>query len=202
MAVASLFLPFLPLLAKQILLNNFLSDVPSLAIAGDNVDADQLRRPRRWDMRFVRRFMVSFGLVSSVFDFATFAFLLLLVHAPVATFRTAWFVESLLTQLSILLIVRTHKAFWSSRPSGLLASLVLGVQIVAILLPYAPFAGWFGFVPLPLPVLAGLVTITAFYVVVSEVTKHWLFDHGSHHGHRSGARQIIGGSKSRSAYPR
>ncbi|MBN9135997.1 MAG: magnesium-translocating P-type ATPase [Phyllobacterium sp.] len=202
MAVASLFLPFLPLLAKQILLNNFLSDVPSLAIAGDNVDADQLRRPRRWDMRFVRRFMVSFGLVSSVFDFATFAFLLLLVHAPVATFRTAWFVESLLTQLSILLIVRTHKAFWSSRPSGLLASLVLGVQIVAILLPYAPFAGWFGFVPLPLPVLAGLVTITAFYVVVSEVTKHWLFDHGSHHRHRSGARQIIGGSTSTSAYPR
>ena len=126
MAAASLYLPFLPLLAKQILLNNFLSDIPALAIAGDNVDADQVRRPRHWDIRFVRRFMVSFGLVSSLFDFATFAFLILVVHATSAAFQTAWFVESVLTQLAIVLVVRTHKRLWRSRPSRLLAGLALG----------------------------------------------------------------------------
>ncbi|TGQ29083.1 magnesium-translocating P-type ATPase [Mesorhizobium sp. M00.F.Ca.ET.216.01.1.1] len=202
MAVASLFLPFLPLLAKQILLNNFLSDVPSLAIASDNVDPDQLRRPRRWDIRFVRRFMVSFGLVSSLFDFATFAFLLLFAHATAATFQTAWFTESLLTELAIVLIVRTHKAFWASRPSRLLAWLTLGVGAIAIVVPYAPFAAWFGFVPLPLSVLGGLIAITGFYLIVSEATKRWFFDHESHHRHRWQAMRIIGsGSKSRSAHP-
>ncbi|WP_246135861.1 magnesium-translocating P-type ATPase [Mesorhizobium intechi] len=175
MAVASLFLPFLPLLAKQILLNNFLSDVPSLAIASDNVDPDQLHRPRHWDIRFVRRFMISFGLVSSLFDFATFTFLLSFAHATEAAFQTAWFVESLLTELAIVLIVRTHRAFWASRPSPLLAWLTLAVAIVAIMIPYLPFAAWFGFVPLPLPVLAGLVAITALYLLASEATKRWFF---------------------------
>ncbi|TKB15664.1 MAG: magnesium-translocating P-type ATPase [Mesorhizobium sp.] len=179
MAAASLYLPFLPLLAKQILLNNFLSDIPALAIAGDNVDADQLRRPRRWDIRFVRRFMVSFGLVSSFFDFATFAFLLLVVRATATTFQTAWFIESLLTELAIVLVVRTHKRLWRSRPSRLLAVLTLGIGAIAIAIPFAPFADWFGFVPLPGPVLAGLLAITALYVIVSEVTKTWLFEHGS-----------------------
>jgi Mg2+-importing ATPase len=178
MAAASLYLPFLPLLAKQILLNNFLSDIPSLAIAGDNVDADQLRRPRHWDIHFIRRFMVSFGLVSSVFDFATFAFLLFVAHAAAATFQTAWFVESVLTQLAILFIVRTHMRPWNSRPSRLLAGLAFGVGSIAVAIPFAPFAKWFGFVPLPAPVLAGLLAITVLYVVVSEVTKTWLFDHG------------------------
>ena len=179
MAAASLYLPFLPLLAKQILLNNFLSDIPSLAIAGDRVDADQLRRPRHWDIHFIRRFMVSFGLVSSAFDFATFAFLLLVAHAAEAEFQTAWFVESVLTQLAILFIVRTHVRPWNSRPSRLLAGLALCVGVIAVALPYAPFASWFGFVPLPGLVLAGLLAITALYVLVSEVTKSWLFAHGS-----------------------
>ena len=168
MAVASLFLPFLPLLAKQILLNNFLSDLPSLAIATDNVDAEQTARPRHWDIGFVRRFMISFGLVSSLFDFATFGFLLFVVACDAATFQTGWFVESLITELAIVLIVRTHKAFWTSRPSPLLAWLTLAVGVVAIVIPYLPFAAWFGFVPLPLPVLAGLVAITALYVLASE----------------------------------
>ncbi|PWJ84351.1 Mg2+-importing ATPase [Mesorhizobium loti] len=187
MAVASLFLPFLPLLAAQILLNNFLSDIPSLAIAGDNVDADQLRRPRRWDIGFVRRFMIGFGLVSSLFDFATFAFLLLVAHATAAAFQTGWFVESLLTELAIVLIVRTHKAFWASRPSLLLAWLTLAVAAVAIIIPYVPAAARFGFVPLPLHVLVGLVAITTLYLLASEVTKRWFFDHESRHSHRSRA---------------
>ncbi|WP_081709599.1 magnesium-translocating P-type ATPase [Mesorhizobium erdmanii] len=189
MAAASLYLPFLPLLAKQILLNNFLSDIPALAIASDNVDADQLRRPQHWDIRFVRRFMVSFGLVSSLFDFATFAFLLVVVHAAAAEFQTAWFVESLLTQLSILLVVRTRKTFWLSRPSRLLACLALAVGIVAVTMPYMRFAAWFGFVPLPLSVLAGLLSISAAYVLVSELTKGWVFEHGSR-AHRPTARLL------------
>ncbi|ANT53853.1 magnesium-translocating P-type ATPase [Mesorhizobium amorphae CCNWGS0123] len=193
MAVASLFLPFLPLLAAQILLNNFLSDIPSLAIASDNVDPGQLRRPRRWDIGFVRRFMIGFGLVSSLFDFATFAFLLLFAHATAATFQTAWFVESLLTELAIVLIVRTHKAFWKSRPSLLLAWLTLAVAVVAIAIPYVPFAGRFGFVPLPLPVLVGLVAITALYLLASETTKRWFFDRESRHPPRSRAGRAIGG---------
>ncbi|PTE06982.1 magnesium-translocating P-type ATPase [Mesorhizobium helmanticense] len=201
MAVASLFLPFLPLLAAQILLNNFLSDIPSLAIASDNVDPEQLRRPRRWDIGFVRRFMIGFGLVSSLFDFATFAFLLFLAHATAATFQTAWFVESLLTELAIVLIVRTHKAFWKSRPSPLLAWLTLAVAVVAIVIPYIPFAARFGFVPLPLPVLVGLVAITAAYLFASEVTKRWFFDHESGNFHRTRAGPAIGsGTVSRSAH--
>ncbi|WP_292341180.1 magnesium-translocating P-type ATPase [Mesorhizobium sp.] len=187
MAAASLYLPFLPLLAKQILLNNFLSDIPALAIAGDNDDADQVLRPRHWDIRFVRRFMVSFGLVSSLFDFATFAFLLLVARATAATFQTAWFIESVLTELAIVLVVRTHKRLWRSRPSLPLAALALGVGAIAVGIPFASFAGWFGFVPLPGPVLAGLLVITALYVIVSEVTKSWLFDHGSRGKHRRGS---------------
>lgn len=203
MAVASLFLPFLPLLAKQILLNNFLSDVPSLAIASDNVDADQLRRPRHWDIRFVRRFMISFGLVSSLFDFATFAFLLFFAHVTEAAFQTAWFVESLLTELAIVLIVRTHRAFWTSRPSSLLAWLTLGVGVAAIMIPYLPFADWFGFVPLPLPVLAGLVAITALYLLASEATKRWFFGQESRQSHGKRAGQLLDkGPKPHAAYPR
>lgn len=178
MAAASLYLPFLPLLAKQILLNNFLSDIPALAIASDNVDADQVRGPRHWDIHFVRRFMVSFGLVSSLFDFTTFAFLILVVHAASAAFQTAWFVESVLTQLAIILIVRTRKRLWRSRPSRLLAGLAFGVGSIAVAIPFSPFASWFGFVPLPGSVLAGLLAVTALYVLVSEVTKSWLFNHG------------------------
>lgn len=193
MAVASLFLPFLPLLAAQILLNNFLSDIPSLAIASDNVDPDQLRRPRRWDIGFVRRFMIGFGLVSSLFDFATFGFLLFFAHATAAAFQTAWFVESLLTELAIVLIVRTHKAFWTSRPSPLLAWLTLAVAVVAIVIPYVPFAAYFGFVPLPLPVLVGLVAITALYLLASEVTKRWFFDHEKHHPHRMRSSRTVAG---------
>jgi len=178
MAFASLALPFLPLLAPQILLNNFLSDVPSLAIATDNVDADQVRTPRRWDIAFVRRFMVTFGLVSSVFDFITFAFLLLVAGAAAEVFQTGWFVESLVTELAIVLVVRTRRAFWRSRASALLSWLTLGVAVVAFAIPYLPGAGWFGFVALPLPVVGGLIAITGAYLAASETVKHWFFARG------------------------
>lgn len=175
MAFASLALPFLPLLASQILLNNFLSDVPSLAIATDNVDADQVRTPRRWDIAFVRRFMLTFGLVSSIFDFITFGFLLFLAGATAQIFQTGWFVESLITELAIVLVVRTRKAFWRSRPSPLLSWLTLIVGLFAIAIPSLPGADWFGFVALPLPLIAGLVAITLAYLAASEAAKHWFF---------------------------
>ncbi|MBB3146839.1 Mg2+-importing ATPase [Phyllobacterium trifolii] len=172
MALASLFLPFLPLLAKQILLNNFLSDLPSLAISTDNVDEDQTRMPRHWDIAFIRRFMLTFGLVSSFFDFMTFGFLIFVAHATAQTFQTAWFIESLITELAIVLVVRTRKAFWQSRPSALLVWLTAGTFLVAVATPILPYAAWFGFVPLPLPIMAGLVAITIMYLIASEATKH------------------------------
>ena len=116
--------------------------------------------------------MVAFGLVSSAFDFLTFAFLLLVAHATEALFQTAWFVESLLTELAIVLIVRTWGPAWKSRPSALLSWLSLAVGALALALPYLPGAGWFGFVPLPLPVMAGLVAITLAYLAASEAAKH------------------------------
>jgi len=184
MAFASLALPFLPLLAPQILLNNFLSDVPSLAIATDNVDPDQVHTPRRWDIAFVRRFMVTFGLVSSVFDFVTFAFLLLVAGATEQVFQTGWFVESLITELAIVLVVRTRKPFWRSRPSALLSWLTLAVATFAIVIPFLPGADWFGFVPLPLPVVAGLIAITLAYLAASEAAKHWFFARERRRGRR------------------
>lgn len=184
MAFASLALPFLPLLAPQILLNNLLSGVPSLAIATDNVDADQVQTPRRWDIAFVRCFMVTFGLVSSFFDFMTFAFLLLVAGATASAFQTGWFVESLITELAIVLVVRTRAAFWRTRPSALLVWLTLAVAVFAIAIPYLPGADWFGFVALPLPVVGGLIAITLAYLAASETAKHWFFTRERQRGQR------------------
>jgi Mg2+-importing ATPase len=184
MAFASLALPFLPLLAPQILLNNLLSSLPSLAIAGDRVDAEQIETPRRWDIGSIRRFMIYFGLTSSCFDFFTFGFLLLAIHATAETFRTGWFVESLLTQLAIVLVVRTHKSFWLSRPSALLSRLTLALGLFTISIPYLPGAGWLDFVPLQLPIMGGLVAITITYLAVSEAAKRWFFSREHRHAAR------------------
>ncbi len=175
MAFASLALPFLPMLAQQILLNNLLSSLPSLAIARDRVDADQIEAPRRWNIGSIRRFMIYFGLMSSCFDFLTFGLLLLVMHANADMFRTGWFVESLLTQLAIVLVIRTRKAFWQSRPGTLLAWLTLAVAVFALLIPYLPGADWFGFTPLPAIVMIGLLAITLIYLAASETTKRWFF---------------------------
>ncbi len=175
MAAASLFLPFLPLLAKQILLNNFLSDIPSMAIAGDNVDPEWQQRPHRWDIRAIRSFMVTFGLVSSAFDFLTFGALLALVGAAPELFRTGWFVESLLTELLIMLVVRTHKPFYHSRPGRLLLWTTLAVMAVTLLLPYLPIAAPFAFVPLPASVMAVVLLVTALYIATSEAVKRLFY---------------------------
>lgn len=171
MALASLALPFLPLLAKQILLNNFLSDIPSMGIASDNVDRDWEQTPHRWNMREIRNFMVVFGLASSAFDLLTFIALYLFAGMAPELFRSGWFVESLLTQLLTIFIVRTRKPFYRSRPSrGLIAS-ALAIGLLAVALPYSPAASWFGLVPLPLHILAAVLTISLCYMATAEWVK-------------------------------
>lgn len=175
MAGASLFLPFLPLLPKQILLNNFLSDVPSMTIATDSVDPEQVNRPRRWDIRFIRNFMLVFGLVSSVFDYLTFGALLYWLHATERQFQTGWFIESLMTELFIVLVIRTRGPFFRSRPGTLLLVSTLVVAGTTIFLPYTPLGALFGFVPLPPLFVLALLGITAGYLMASEAVKGWFF---------------------------
>jgi Mg2+-importing ATPase len=175
MAAASLLLPFLPLLAGQILLNNLLSDIPAMGIAEDSVDPELVERPRRWDMKFIGRFMVEFGALSSLFDFITFGALLTVFHATVEEFRTGWFVESLLTELVIALVVRTRRPFFRSRP-GTVLLVSTGVLIaLAFAIPYLPYANLLGFVPLPMGVILALAAITVLYVAATEVTKRWFY---------------------------
>jgi len=175
MAGASLLLPFLPLLAPQILLNNFLSDIPGTTIASDNVDPEWVARPRRWNTGFIRDYMVLFGLVSSIFDFLTFGVLLYLYHASPVEFRTGWFVESLLTELVIALVVRTRRVFFRSRPGKLLLVSTLIFIGVTLILPYLPFSFLFGFIPLPLPLMLLMIGLTALYVVVTEIAKKYFY---------------------------
>jgi Mg2+-importing ATPase len=175
MAFASLFLPFLPLLAKQILLNNFLSDIPSVFLARDLVDPVWMRKPYHWDIAAIRRFMLVFGLTSSVFDLLTFGVLLVLVSGDVAMFRTGWFMESLLTELLVLLVLRTYKPFWRSRPGRGLWQATLVLIGITLLLPYLPYAGLFDFEPLPGSILAAVMFISVLYVVVTEWVKRRIY---------------------------
>ncbi len=179
MAAASWFLPFLPLLAKQILLNNFLSDFPAMAMASDTVDEELIRRPQRWDVAGIRRFMIFFGLISSVFDGLTFFVLLHVARASEVGFRTAWFVESLLSELAVALVIRTRRRAWQSRPGKALWWSSVVVAAVAIALPYLPGADRLGFAPMPPALLATVLGVTAAYVVTVEVGKvvfyRWLF---------------------------
>ena len=175
MAAISIFLPFLPLLASQILLNNFLSDIPATAIANDNVDPEWVARPQRWDTVFVRNYMVLFGLVSSLFDFLAFAALLFVFKASPEEFRTGWFVESLLTELVIALVVRTRRLCLRSRPGKWLMISTVLVVGVTLALPYLPFNSLFGFVPLPPALLLTMVALTTLYVVAAEFAKAFFY---------------------------
>ena len=175
MAGASMLLPFLPLLAPQILLNNFLSDIPAITIASDNVDPEMTDKPRRWNTKFIRNYMVVFGMVSSIFDFLTFGILLFLFRASPEAFRTGWFIESLLTELVIALVVRTRHLFFRSRPGKLLLLSTLIFIAIALVLPYLPFNKIFGFVPLPAPLMLTMIGLTAFYVLATEITKKFFY---------------------------
>jgi Mg2+-importing ATPase len=175
MAGASFFMPFLPLLPKQILLNNFLSDLPALTIATDSVDPEQVSLPRRLDHHFIRRFMISFGLVSSVFDYLTFGALLILFRANEAQFQTGWFIESLMTELFIVMVIRTHRPFFRSKPGRILAIATLLVAAATITLPYTAIGKISGLVPLPWHIMITLIGITTLYLLASELMKRLLF---------------------------
>ena len=136
MAGRLLFLPFLPLLPKQILLTNLMTDFPEMTIATDRVDNEMVDYPRRWDIRAIRKFMITFGLVSSVFDYLTFGVLLLVLHASQDQFRTGWFLESVISASLIVLVIRSRKPFFKSRPSKYLLMATLVVVIVTLLLPF------------------------------------------------------------------
>jgi Mg2+-importing ATPase len=171
MAGASLFLKFLPLLPVQILLTNFMTDFPAMAIAGDNVDRELVQKPQRWNVRFIRNFMFTFGAVSSVFDYLTFGALLLILNATQDQFRTGWFLESAMTELLIMLVIRTQKPFFRSRPGKYLLIGTLIVAAVTLVLPYSPLSGVLGFTPLSLSPLLVLGVITLLYVLASETAK-------------------------------
>ena len=176
MALATPLLPFLPLFAKQILLNNFLSDVPSIAISTDNVDPDSLARPQRWSIKDIQRFMIVFGLISSAFDLLTFAVLLLVFRAGEATFQTSWFMISLLTELAVVLVLRTHKPAYRSSPSRVLLWSTIAVVIMTFAIPFlGGLSAVFGFVPISAPLMGAVVAIVIGYIVATEATKRWFF---------------------------
>jgi Mg2+-importing ATPase len=176
MALATPLLPFLPLAAKQILLNNFVSDLPSIAISTDNVDADRISEAQRWNVDEVRRFMIVFGLISTVFDLLTFVLLLQVFESDEATFQTAWFVVSLLTELAVLLVLRTHRPAMRSMPSRLLLWTTVAVGALALVIPYAgPLASAFGFVPLSWQLLLAAVLVVTAYVLTTEAVKLGFF---------------------------
>ncbi|PTR17444.1 P-type E1-E2 ATPase [Nitrosospira sp. Nsp2] len=176
MASASLLLPFLPLLPKQILLTNLMTDLPEMSIATDRVDAEWIDRPQRWDVTFIRQFMLKFGLLSSVFDFLTFGALFFILNASPEMFRSGWFVESVVSASLIVLVVRTRRPFWQSTPSRALMLATLVVVTAAIVLPYTPLAQLFGFVPLPFLFLVVLGVIVLAYIGSAESLKREFYN--------------------------
>lgn len=175
-AISSLFLPFIPLLPSQILLNNFLSDLPLATIATDRVDAALTRRPRHWDIRAIARFMVVFGIISACFDLALIVPMLTLFGTDMATFRTAWFVESACSEMLVTFAIRTTQPLWRSRPGTLLLGASAAGVAIAFTVPYVPIAQeLFGFVPLPAPLLGYVVLVLVSYVATAELAKLWFY---------------------------
>jgi Mg2+-importing ATPase len=175
MAGASLFLKFLPLLPKQILLTNLMTDFPEMTIATDRVDALNIQSPQRWDLGFIKRFMITFGLLSSVFDYLTFGVLLLIIHANEKVFQTGWFIESVISATLIVLVVRTRLPFFKSLPGRYLLIATMAVLLLVLALPLTPVALWFGFTRLPLTYYGWMMLIIAVYIGSAEFAKHWFY---------------------------
>ena len=174
MAGASLFLPILPMLPKQILLTNLLTDIPAIAISTDNVDENLMERPRRWNIKFIYQFMIIFGIISSVFDYLTFIILLYVLKVTPGIFQTSWFLVSVATELLILLVMRTQKVFLKSKPSKYLLINTLLMFGIVIALIYFPFGNILGFTPLSIELLFVLGGIILLYIIMNEITK-WIF---------------------------
>jgi Mg2+-importing ATPase len=179
MAGASLFLPFLPMLPKQILLINFLTDLPEMTIASDRVDDVFVERPHRMDIKFIRRFMLIFGPLSSIFDYATFGVLLWLMKAGEQSFQTGWFIESIFSAGVVVFAVRTRLPFTRSR---VMLAITAAVILITLWLPYSPLAGLLGFVPLSLPYLLVIFGIVALYFLSAEMTKRWFYRQSKNNG--------------------
>jgi Mg2+-importing ATPase len=177
MAAASLFLPFLPMLPTQILLNNFLYDVSQISIPSDNVDPALLHRPKRWQIAFIRQFMMIIGPISSVYDVLTFAVLLWVFHASTNAplFRTGWFVESLATQTLVVFVIRTAGSPLKSLPSRPLMISVVAVVAIAAVLPYTPVGSLLRFTPLPVSMLGAIAFLSATYLLVVQAVKSWFY---------------------------
>ncbi len=175
MAGASLFLPFLPLLPKQILLTNLLTDFPEMAIATDRVDNESIQKPRRWDLHFIKRFMLIFGLLSSVFDYLTFGILLILLKADERVFQTGWFVESVISATLIVLVVRTRLPFLKSLPGKYLFIATILIVATVLAFPFLPLAGLFGFTRLPVAFFGWIFLIITAYIGSAELLKKWFY---------------------------
>ena len=175
MAGASVFLPFLPLLPKQILLMNLLTDLPELTIATDRVEADWIDRPRRWDVKFIRRFMLVFGVLSSVFDYMTFGVLLWWLDAGPAEFRTGWFLESVVSAALIVLVVRTKRRVLTTPPSLPLAIATACAIVVALALPFTPIAPALGFGAVPASFVGAMALIVFLYIAAAEAAKRFFY---------------------------
>jgi Mg2+-importing ATPase len=171
MAGASLFLPFLPLLPRQILLTNLLTDLPEMTIATDNVDNEIISKPLHWNMKFIRNFMVVFGLISSIFDYCTFGILLYFLKAKETEFQTGWFLESVASAAIIALMIRTKKFFIKSLPSPLLFFSVIGIVLLTMVIPYTFLAEIFEFQPLPPIFYVTICVILILYITFVEIAK-------------------------------
>jgi P-type Mg2+ transporter len=171
MAGVSLIVSFLPLLPKQILLTNLMTDFPEMTIATDSVDKEMIVYPRRWDIKAIRKFMITFGIVSSVFDYMTFGLLLLVLHATEIQFRTGWFMESVISASLIVLVIRSRKPAYKSKPGKYLLIATLSIVIITLILPYTPLAAIFGFSALPLPFLLFIGLIIIMYIFTAELVK-------------------------------
>lgn len=175
MAAATLFLPFLPMLPMQILLNNLLYDVSEVTLPLDNVDAEDLAQPKRWDMGFIRNFMLTIGPISSLFDMLTFYLLIQLFNAHETLFRTGWFVESVVSQVLVIFVIRTRRNPLRSQPNRWLVLTSLGVVLTALLLPVTPLAHYLGFTPLPLAYFGLLAGLLVAYLLMVEGGKQWFY---------------------------
>ena len=172
MVLAGLILPFLPLLPIQVLLTNLIYDFAQTGLPLDNVDPEAIERPIHWDIRLIERFMIVIGPISTLFDVATFAVLLLFFHATETFFRTGWFVESLVTQILMIFAVRTRRSLFASRPHRAVVGLAVGTAALTLALPFLPAIGrWFEFVYLPASYFAFLLAVVAAFLVMTELVK-------------------------------
>jgi Mg2+-importing ATPase len=177
MAGASMFLSFLPLLPRQILLTNLITDLPEMTIATDSVDQEAVEKPRRWNIKFIRNFMITFGILSSVFDYLTFGTLLFFLQAGTDLFRTGWFIESVVSASLIVLVIRSRRPFFRSKPSRYLLTTTLIIVGLALVIPFTPLGVAFGFVKMPLSFVLVMLVIALLYILAAELAKRVFYRH-------------------------